>query len=478
MIQPNYQLRSARERVASPHAAGQPLSRRELAELLNAAVFAASGRTVAIDDHYIGKLERGVIRWPQDVYRAAFRAVLRAPTDVDLGFRRPRRAQPPATDEAIPSTSLIAPGTLSPGEGKSTEHRPRQLGSRTTQAGNDPADLELLDEWSAMLRRELLTRGAATLTALAHLESYLSALDADAMARISVLRSIVTAQRRREGVIPARKIAGTVVDHLRLLHVVAEDSPDVTTRRYAAEALSEGYGFLAWLAWDMWEIGSAQRYYYAAIRMARRSQHPTLPAYMLGSAALFTGKNGNPHRALDLMEQARTSLPPRPPETVQAWLYSTSAATYACARQHDDTWRYLDMAYEAAARIQADDRPPWPWIMSFDDRKLASYRLTAAVDLSDSEMALQAAPLAAEARSHSTQHALNLLAQADAHAMKGDCEHSAVLALDALNATSTKVSQRVIRAAWRTRQSLPLKSRIPSIQHLDEKLRTLDPLDL
>ncbi len=36
MAEPNDQLRRARERTESPHATGEPLSRQELAELVNA----------------------------------------------------------------------------------------------------------------------------------------------------------------------------------------------------------------------------------------------------------------------------------------------------------------------------------------------------------------------------------------------------------------------------------------------------------
>ena len=39
-----------------------------------------------IDAIYVGKLERGVIRWPTPMVRAAFRSVLSATTDAELGF--------------------------------------------------------------------------------------------------------------------------------------------------------------------------------------------------------------------------------------------------------------------------------------------------------------------------------------------------------------------------------------------------------
>ncbi|MFN2496823.1 MAG: XRE family transcriptional regulator [Pseudonocardiaceae bacterium] len=96
MAEPNDLLRRAREGVESPNASGDCLSRQELAELVNAWVFehTQDHRMVELDANYVGKLEQGSIRWPQDpVRRAGFRAVLGVATDAELGFRRPRRSR-------------------------------------------------------------------------------------------------------------------------------------------------------------------------------------------------------------------------------------------------------------------------------------------------------------------------------------------------------------------------------------------------
>ncbi|HEX2296941.1 MAG TPA: XRE family transcriptional regulator, partial [Pseudonocardiaceae bacterium] len=94
MAESNDRLRRARERVESPYASGECLSRQELAELVNAWVFEHTGRVLELDANYVGKLEQGRIRWPQDPQRrAGFRAVLGVATDAELGFRRPRRSR-------------------------------------------------------------------------------------------------------------------------------------------------------------------------------------------------------------------------------------------------------------------------------------------------------------------------------------------------------------------------------------------------
>lgn len=92
MAQANQLLRAARQATASITSPGYALSRSELAELVNAAVYRHTGRIADLDGHYVAKLERGVIRWPGQDYRRALREVLGAATDSELGFRRPRRA--------------------------------------------------------------------------------------------------------------------------------------------------------------------------------------------------------------------------------------------------------------------------------------------------------------------------------------------------------------------------------------------------
>lgn len=76
--EPNDLLRAAREAVG--------LTQGQLAELANAQVEQATDKPGAMDADYIGKLERGIHRWPNRHYRTALRAVLHRDADAELGF--------------------------------------------------------------------------------------------------------------------------------------------------------------------------------------------------------------------------------------------------------------------------------------------------------------------------------------------------------------------------------------------------------
>ena len=98
MSEPNELLRQARERMPSRLAPGDCLSRQELAEQVNQWLYDRTKKRVELDANYIGKLERGLIRWPCRDYRQAFRAVLQVEADVHLGFCGRRRRSVSVSD--------------------------------------------------------------------------------------------------------------------------------------------------------------------------------------------------------------------------------------------------------------------------------------------------------------------------------------------------------------------------------------------
>lgn len=98
MSEPNDRLSEARKRVDSPNVPGEHVSRQELADLVNAWIQDHCGRTVCLTANYVGKMERGELRWPGRDYRAGLRAVLSVNTDGELGFHRSRRSRTTVDD--------------------------------------------------------------------------------------------------------------------------------------------------------------------------------------------------------------------------------------------------------------------------------------------------------------------------------------------------------------------------------------------
>jgi hypothetical protein len=97
MSEPNLLLQQARERLPSATDPGEHASRQELADLVNTWLYDNRERHGGLTQEYVGKLERGEVRWPNSDYREAFRTILGAERDRDLGFSRSRRAKPATT---------------------------------------------------------------------------------------------------------------------------------------------------------------------------------------------------------------------------------------------------------------------------------------------------------------------------------------------------------------------------------------------
>lgn len=79
------------------------MSRSELAEAVNAHVWATTGSSRVLDSDMIGRYERGLNRWPNADYRAGLRAVLGAASDSELGFFPTRRG-----NTTVPKTPMRA----------------------------------------------------------------------------------------------------------------------------------------------------------------------------------------------------------------------------------------------------------------------------------------------------------------------------------------------------------------------------------
>ena len=104
-VEPNRKFRTARESTPSPTTPGYSMSRAELAEAVNEHLWRTTKKHYAsLDARAIGRYERGEIQWPTAVYRTAFRAVLGASTDADLGFHHPRRAGSTSRSPLVPAS--------------------------------------------------------------------------------------------------------------------------------------------------------------------------------------------------------------------------------------------------------------------------------------------------------------------------------------------------------------------------------------
>jgi transcriptional regulator with XRE-family HTH domain len=409
MPERNTLLRTARERLGSPSAPGEPLTRQELAELLNAAVYRETGRITAIDANHVGKWERGVISWPSAHYRAALRAVLGVASDRELGFRRQHRATVERVDR---KTFLTA--TLGAGVGiLAGHHVPHQEG-----------DL------------------------------------------VAILRGSTVQYRRMESSVGSDQLGPAVDAHLRLVStVVHEKSPTPT----GFGVLSETAGLAGWLAADRGDFAVARRRYAEAIRHAERAGHPLLVAYMTASLGQFAIESGDARQGLPLLNRAGQRLATDAPDAAHAWLASLHAVADATLGDHRRATASLRAAENRAAHNRSEAR--WPWVFAFDSAKTARFRAIALGRLGDHASARAAFAAAQPALQAPKPRALAEADHARVLAGSGELTESCHMAAGALAIGRQYGSERVISRVREFHATLPRGT--TETRELDDALAAL-----
>jgi cytochrome c551/c552 len=306
-VSSNDTLRQTRLSQPSRVRPSQPMSRRELAELVNQYVWDNFQQRTGLDENYIGKLERGVVRWPNDVYRAGLRAVLGVGDDADLGFRPTR-------------------GPLSPGPG---DESPAWITSMAVAAASVLDAMTLSTPPSRVGRPEIdQIREAAQ--AFAAWDNRYGGLARDAP--IALLRWSAGLLRSRTCPVPLQP---------ELLSAVAH--------------LAHTCGFMAF---DSHAFDDARRLLAFGVACAEEADNWQLRARLLATTARVDTWVGEPDRGLTHTQLALVRSD-RLTATEQAMLHSLEARALARMGRAEETNDAIARADAAFAHRQVDEDPTW-----------------------------------------------------------------------------------------------------------------------
>lgn len=414
MSEVNELLRAARKRVESPSSPGEPMTRHELADAVNAHVYRASNGTkvTAVDANHVGKWERGKIRWPAAYYRAAIRAVLDAATDAELGFARPTSGNPDNVDRKTFLKTALGTGA----------------GVLVSRHGPEPVQ--------------------------------------DPRELAAAVSGPTAYYRRMESAVSSEQLAPAVNAHLALTTSIVNTTLRTST---GFGVLAEVAGLAAWLAADRGDNATARRRYSEAVKHAERANHPLLASYMTASLGHFAVEAGHARQGVTLLDRAASQLDKSAPSAARAWLASLHAVAHASLGDKTATLSALRAAERLTGRQRGE--PQWPWVFAFDRAKVARYQAGALGRLGDLRAATTAYDAALPTLSGPKPRALAQLDQAQAMAVAGLVADACQLTTEALQVGRDYGSERIIARVRDFRAGLPAHTTLA--RDLDDALTAL-----
>lgn len=389
---------------------------------MNTWLWETTRRRFELDDHLIGKWERGVVRYPIREYRSALRAVLGVDTDDALGFHPPARRVDETASGALPALALWARGTI-------------------------VADASTAAEWDLINRRDAL-RGAATIVGaglVGPLAGWLEPLadaplssrsGAFALGEVEALEHLVATFRewRSAGAGLGRTaVVGQLSDVAERLH----DAPAGAHTDRVFLVAAELAKIAASMAFDEGAHRSAQQHYVTAARLAKAGGDPSFGAVALAALARQSFDLGAPDDGLAVVQIAQRGTRATTTPRLTAMLSTREAWAHA---QLGDARRFraaVDAAEDAHAASDPAGEPRW--LRGLDTAELvgtigARYRDLARHDRRHARHAVDYLGRALEWRdpARTRNRAFDLVSLGRAHLLIGEPDLAAATVREAL----------------------------------------------
>lgn len=455
----NRALRAARERLPSRRVPGEPLSRGELADAVNAHLWQTTGVRYELDDHLVGKWERGVVRWPIAPYRAALRAVLGVDTDAELGFqapgRRPHRGAVAAPDPD-PHAAVAA-----------------------WQRSGIVAEATGATEWELINRRNAV-RGAAVLGGAALLGPLAGWLEPLVGGALSARRgpfavAEVEALERLAATFREWRSAGAGLGRAAVVGQLAEvaerldGAPDgpLTDRGFLVAA--ELARIAGSMAFDAGQHATAQRHYVTAVRLAKAGGHESFGAVALAAIARQAFDLGAPNDGLEVIALAQHGTRHSATPALRAMLATRQAWGHAQRGEGHAFERAVGDAEQAHADVAPENEPRW--LHGLDRAELAGtigarYRDLARHDRRHAPRAVSYLGRALSLRNpaRARNRAFDLVSLARVHLLTGEHDHAAATVRQALPLVDVNRPGRLARKLgdWH-REAAPFAS-VPAVR--------------
>jgi tetratricopeptide (TPR) repeat protein len=448
-MEPNHQLRAAREATPSPQIPGVHMSRQELAEAVNAWCAEHLEKPGALDEHYIGRLEQGRVRAPRRDYRAGFRAVLHH-SDVELGWLPPGHV----------SRAKAADLSLS---NEWTDERAAALGEAVRAGADLPITADcaprLVHEWLVVEPPQTVQRSAGRRVG--------EALAATVTRRVEQLRHL-------DDYVAGGDLHPAAERELRVTaNLVREGSYSHAVGRQLLTAVGELCQLAGWATADAGQHRSAGRYYTAGISAAQAAGDRPLAGNLISTLAYHVANTGDPRDAVLLGQSALTGSQGAASATTRALFSERVAWAYAKTGDPRATERALGQVEDLYVQREPADDPEWVYWLTPDEIDVMAGRCWTELGEPDRAQPLLTRALDGYGEQYTRELALYTSWLAETYAQQGEVEAAAELAGRVLELSARTASARSDDRVQYLRHLLEPHHDSPSVRELEERYRAL-----
>ncbi len=352
-LRPNTELRAARERLVSPSGSGRKMSTQELAEAVNAWLWDTYHQQENLTYRDVAALERGEVRWPGERRREAFRAILGARVDSDLGFHINRMT---ASAEGTPQVD--AHDLANPDRSESVSqalNRADLTKKATVHRTGEPIHIVLASHLDGIEAEHTLSGEVAEAVSRIHrqLDNALSTSAVDSTV-VSYWSAVAEGYGRIYRTSPPQPFLLNIVKDINDLRHTLDLKLLTAQRRELCGAMARMAGLLATTFVNLSDYRAARGWFSTARRAAEESDHSGLYAWVVVRHAVSALYWNDPYAALALAAQAE-ELSKGIPCAATAWTPAVQARVYSRLgpSYFDATHRSIDRAEAAFSTYDA-----------------------------------------------------------------------------------------------------------------------------
>ncbi|NJP96407.1 hypothetical protein HCN51_44445 [Nonomuraea sp. FMUSA5-5] len=173
------------------------------------------------------------------------------------------------------------------------------------------------------------------------------------------LTAMTETYRRMDYLSGARSVQGEVTTHLRRILDLQDRGRTTAINRDLLRAAADAAQLAAWLAIDVQQYPTADKYCRLALSLANRANDRGMHAYVLGVLSYISLHARQGQDALTLLTTAKEKTGTAMPPAVRSWIAEAAGEAHAILGNRLAGTKALHEAETAFDRVTEENTPPW-----------------------------------------------------------------------------------------------------------------------